>query len=292
MWRASVVLVCAACGTATAVRARHPAAHAHAGSGTYAIDPSAFSPGACVSFAPTAPWRHRTVFLDAGHGGLDPGAVGTTQAGQTIYEADETLPIELDTLALLRGQGFRVVVSRTRDTTVLRLGPGDVSGRVLTVRGSHADVAARDLCADDAHADVLVGIYLDAGAPRNAGSVTGYDAVRPFARDNLRLARRLQTAVLSAMNAQGWDIPDQGVQPDSGLGSALTAQDLAYGHLILLGPAKRGYFSTPSEMPGALIEPLFITDPFEGSLAANSYAQQVIAQGLASAIESYFATGS
>jgi len=63
-----------------------------------------------------------------------------------------------------------------------------------------------------------------------------------------------------------------------------------------LGPADvsagllslNGYFDTPSQMPGALIEPLFLTDPFEGSLAASVKGQQVIAEGLAQAIEQYF----
>ena len=41
-------------------------------------------------------------------------------------------------------------------------------------------------------------------------------------------------------------------------------------------------------MPGALVEPLFITDPFEGSIAASSRGQQIIAAGLARAIEQYF----
>lgn len=108
----------------------------------------------------------------------------------------------------------------------------------------------------------------------------------------LASAPRVQSAVLAAMNAQGWQIPDDGVQPDQGLGSSLTPADHAYGHLLLLGPAKRGYFSTPSTMPGALVEPLFITDPFEGSIAASNRGQQVIAAGLASAVEQYFAPGS
>ena len=59
----------------------------------------------------------------------------------------------------------------------------------------------------------------------------------------------------------------------------------------LLGPAKAGYFDTPSQMPGALIEPLFVTDPFEASIAASVHGQQVIAKALAEAIEQYV-TGS
>jgi N-acetylmuramoyl-L-alanine amidase len=253
------------------------------------LDPSSFSSGACVAFAPTAGNRHRTVFLDAGHGGLDPGSVGTTKAGTTIYEADETLPVELDTMAILRREGFRVVVSRTRDSSVVRLSPGDVANNALTTRGVHDDVAARDVCANDAHANVLLGIYFDAGAPNNAGSVTGYDAVRPFAAENLRLAGLVQTDVLRALNANGWGIPNEGVQPDTELGSASSAKAISYGHLLLLGPADPGWFDTPSQMPGALTEPLFITDPFEGSITTSSEGQHVIASGLANAVEQYFA---
>jgi hypothetical protein len=139
-------------------------------------------------------------------------------------------------------------------------------------------VAARDVCANLAKANVLVGIYLDSGEPWNAGCLTGYDQDRPFSGENLRLAALLQDDVLGAMNARGWDIPDEGVQPDTGLGSALTAGAEAYGHLLLLGPAKAGYFDTPSLMPGALIEPLFVTDPFEATIAASAGGQQVIAR--------------
>jgi N-acetylmuramoyl-L-alanine amidase len=256
------------------------------------MDPSAFAPSACMAFSPTASGRHVTVFLDAGHGGRDPGAVGSTESDQAIHEANETLAVELDTRTILRAAGFRVVVSRTHDSSVLRLGPDDVSGRLLTVEGSHEDVLARALCADEAHASVLVGIYFNAGEPSDAGSVTGYDAARPFAAENVRLARLLQADALAAMNAQRWRIPNDGVQRDTGLGRALNSEALAYGHLVLLGPADPPYVSTPSRMPGALIEPLFITDPFEGSIAASHHGQKVIAGALAKAIEQYFAPGS
>ena len=97
------------------------------------------------------------------------------------------------------------------------------------------------------------------------------------------------------MNARGWQIPDRGVQPDTGLGStsaagsALATEAEAYGHLLLLGPADHGFFTTPSQMPGALIEPLFITDPFEASITASPRGQHVIAAGLARGIEQYVA---
>ena len=253
------------------------------------LDPSMFTEGSCMAYSPTAGDRHQTVFVDAGHGGIDPGALGVTQSGQTIHEADQTLPVELDVMALLRAQGYRVVVSRTRASTVLRLGPGDEATGVFTLQGEHADVASRDVCANLAKATILLGIYFDAGtSPTNAGSITGYDTDRPFSTDNLKLAYLLQSDVLKQMNTHGWAIPNDGVVTDRTLGGPpQTTAAADYDHLLLLGPADPGWFTTPSEMPGALIEPLFITDPFEGSIAASTTGRQAIAQGMAEAAEQY-----
>ena len=192
-------------------------------------------------------------------------------------------------MEILRAQGYRVVVSRTGNTSVTRLRRADVTGGALTLRGVAADVAARDVCANRARADILIGIYMDSGSPGTAGCLTGYDADRPFSAENLRLATLLQDDVLEAMNSRGWDVPDQGVLSDTGLGSTLTSSAAAYGHLMLLGPAKAGYFSTPSKMPGALIEPLYLTDPPEASMAASAQGQQVIALAIAQAVDQYFA---
>ncbi|HET6188779.1 MAG TPA: N-acetylmuramoyl-L-alanine amidase, partial [Trebonia sp.] len=217
------------------------------------MEPAYFSPGACRLFAPLHGNRSLTVFLDAGHGGPDPGAVGVTSSGRAIVEARETLAVVMDAMALLRGDGFTVVVSRTGPGPVARLGPGDTSGHLLTADGVRDDIAARDVCANLAHASALVGVYYNSGAAGAAGCITAYDRARPFAAANRRLAGLVQSAVLGVMNRRGWDIPDAGVASDTGLGSAVSLADAAYGHLILLGPAKRGYFTTPSLMPGALI---------------------------------------
>jgi N-acetylmuramoyl-L-alanine amidase len=279
------------CGGAT-IQGGH-AALATAGQ---SLDASAFAPGACMAFGPTKGDRHETVFLDAGHGGRDPGGVGVTESGKTIFEADETLPVELDAMALLRAKGFRVVVSRTKNSTVVRLNAADESGGILTLQGSHDDVVARDVCANKANARALVGIYFDAGSsPENAGSLTTYDPARSFAAANLALATLVQRDVRADMNAQGWGIPDDGVLPDTTLGSfvgnpssgGIAAEAAAYDHLLPIGPALSGYLSTPSKMPGAVIEPLYLTDPFEGSIAASSHGHVVIARGIAAAVEQF-----
>ncbi len=262
------------------------------------LDAAAFSPGACQAFAPTNGDNGKTVFLDAGHGGIDPGGSGTTESGATIYEAGINLAIELDTMARLRARGYRVVVSRTGNTSVVRLTADDVSDGVLSLQGSHDDVVARDQCANLAEADALIGIYMDSGAsPDNAGSVTVYDTDRSFSPANSQLAGLVENDVLAAMNDQGWDIPDDGAVSDTGYGSAvgdpsvggLAEEALDYNHLLLIGPAQSGYFTTPSDMPGAVIEPLYLTDPFEGSIAVSTGGQKVIAEGLAKAVEQFLA---
>jgi N-acetylmuramoyl-L-alanine amidase len=259
--------------------------------GGSALDPARFAPGSCIAFAPTAAVPlHRTVFIDAGHGGPDPGGVGVTLAGHQVAEATENLRVALDTLPLLRAAGYRVVLDRTTPAPVARPAPGDVSGGIYTAQGDHRDLIARAVCANLARAKILVGVYLDASDSTSlGGGLTLYDAARPFWPASKRLAQIVQRDVLAALRARGWDVPDDGVHDDSGYGSFVTSADQAYGHLLILGPPKAGYLATPSEMPGALTEPLFITNPAEASIADSAVGQRAIARGLATAVGQYFA---
>ena len=206
-----------------------------------AVDPPEFAPGACLEFTPGRNGAHRagTVFIDAGHGGIDPGGTGHAQGGAPVTESAVNLAVAMDAMKLLTGDGYRVVVSRTGPTTVQRLRPGDTDGRLLSVEGAQDDIAARDECANRARAGLLLGIYMNAGSPGEAGSVTAYDAVRPFSARSLRLANLLQSDVLAKLNGAGYGVPDGGVLDDSGMGSTLSSAGAAYGHLMLLGPAYR-----------------------------------------------------
>jgi N-acetylmuramoyl-L-alanine amidase len=259
--------------------------------GGRALDPARFAPGSCIAFAPTAASPlHRTVFIDAGHGGPDPGGVGVTLAGHQVAEATENLRVALAALPLLRAAGYRVVLDRTSAGPVARPLAGDLSGSIYTAQGDHRDLIARAVCANLARAKILIGLYLNASdSPSLGGGLTLYDAARPFWPASRRLARLVQRDVLAALHARGWEVPDDGVHDDSGYGSFVTSADQAYGHLLILGPPKVGYLATPSEMPGALTEPLFVTDPAEASIAASAAGQHAIARGLVTAVGQYFA---
>ncbi len=86
----------------------------------------------------------------------------------------------------------------------------------------------------------MLGIDEDAAAgPSAAGSVTLYDAQRPYHAANLGLAQLVQRDVLASLSADGTAVPDLGVHNDVGYGDLAAAGAQAYGHLTLLGPAKR-----------------------------------------------------
>jgi len=252
------------------------------------VDPARFAPGSCVAFAATAHRHHQTVFIDAGHGGPDPGAVGVTLSGKPVHEADETLRVALDAVGPLRAAGYRVVLSRTTAGAVARPAPGDLSGGLFTGAGVHHDLVERDGCADRVHASILIGVYFNASDDTAAtGSLTLYDAARPFWRSSQALSVLVQRDVLERFQAVGVSVPDDGVHNDVGYGSSVTSADRSYHHLLILGPAKPGYFSAPSRMPGALIEPLFITNPAQASLADSRLGEEAIAHGIARAAGQY-----
>ena len=122
----------------------------------------------------------------------------------------------------------------------------------------------------------------------------------PSRRQTGAWPRSVQRDVLAAMDVQGWAIPDDGCRPTGASGlfvgnadaGGIAGRAAAYNHLLLLGPAEPGFFSTPSRMPGTVLEPLFLTDPYEGSIADSPLGQQVIARGIATAVEQYLAPGS
>lgn len=84
------------------------------------------------------------VVIDAGHGGRDPGAIGTDAEGRDVSEKDITLAIALALRAeLLRAGGIRVALTRS-DDRILPLGHRSEIARLLEADlflSIHADSA-------------------------------------------------------------------------------------------------------------------------------------------------------
>ena len=254
-----------------------------------ALDPANFATGACTALESTANVRNRTVFLDVGHGGPDPGAAATLGNGKRITEKDTALVVALAAATSLRSRGYRVVLSRTADSTVARLADSDVKQGSLTVQGAHADGLARIRCANLAKADVLVSINFNSFTDADVGGATTvYEPERPFAARSADLAALLQREVLATLAGRGWSIADRGVAADDVLGSpSLTPEGDSYGHLSLLGPTSGSYIPEATTMPGAVLEPLFLSNPDESAVAADPRGQQAIAEGITVAIDTF-----
>src|SRR5579863_7859403 len=98
--------------------------------------------GACISYPPSGAQSGKTVFIDAGHGGLDPGLVGSV-GGRQVFEKDATLAVAIRLAALLRADGYGVVMARTQDSSVTRLAASDSITGALTDSAEHRDLVTR-----------------------------------------------------------------------------------------------------------------------------------------------------
>jgi N-acetylmuramoyl-L-alanine amidase len=183
---------------------------------------------------------------------------------------------------LLQNGGYRVIMSRMGDTAVASNLP---SNGGLSPDDIRADLLARIACANRSGADVLVSIHFNGvNDPSVAGSATFYDAIRPFAASNHRLAIDLERSITTAIGST-----NLGVWPDDeNVGPALSPAGSVYGHLIELGPPSPGYVDTPSLMPGALVEPLFLSNRMDAQKAADPHTQQLIALAIDAGVVAYF----
>jgi N-acetylmuramoyl-L-alanine amidase len=248
--------------------------------------PGGMAPGTCLDYNPTGPDRRLTVFVDPGHGGPDPGGVGIG-----LREKDVTLAVGLKVRDRLRADGFHVVMSRVADTAVAKLADSQVVNGAITAGGVHVDTIARIDCANSSGAKALLAIHFNAFQdPGASGSEIFYDDVRDFSPQSLLLATDLDHGLQSSFTASGWQVYDRGVLSDADTGaSGLTSAADAYGRLMEIGPAQPGWNNHPSKMPGALVEPFFLTAPAEAAVVGSEGGQRAVAKGLEQGLLTFFA---
>lgn len=112
-----------------------------------------------VKYSFTAGLKNKTIAIDPGHGGSDPGAVGLNNTREKTI----TLAIAQQLRSLLEQSGAKVIMTRKDDR--------DVFG----VNAAAADeLKARSTIANNNKADVFVSIHIDAFTNRTAGGTTSY----------------------------------------------------------------------------------------------------------------------
>ena len=237
--------------------------------GKYFVQVFSYAPvPVTFSLVASYPLGSRTIVLDPGHGGPEIGA-----AAPGLLEKDVNLRIALKLAALLRGDGYQVVLTRDADRTV--------SPSYRDVQG---DLQARIDIANAAHADLFVSIHNNGGPRSESGTEVWYNRERPFSDRSFTLARLVQSHLLEQIRALGYPVRDRGVKDDSRF---RVFAGRAY-NIYVLGPGTSPRPHVPTQMPAVLGESLFLTNPGDVAMLRQERTLDAIARGYRDAIGAYF----
>jgi len=210
-----------------------------------------------------------TVFIDAGHGGLDSGA-----ANQGLMEKNVNVDVATRLAPLLSGAGYNVVLSRWGDYT---LSPFPAN----TYENRRDEIQARVDVANQVRADILVSIHFNGGPKSARGLEIYYNPDRSFGHYNWTLADLTRQGLINHIRGAGYQVPDRGVKNDAGV-----CCNPANPHSWILG-TNDGF--RPSMMPGIIGEAMFLSNDGEAQQLWRPEMRQAIADGYKAGIDAYFA---
>ncbi|MCH7860242.1 MAG: N-acetylmuramoyl-L-alanine amidase [Proteobacteria bacterium] len=243
-----------------------------------AAPPAAPDPGA-PSATPAQPEGVRVVVLDPGHGGVDPGAIGTSG----VYEKEITLAAANDLKKLLEQTGrYHVVLTRDRDVFVA------LRERVATGRGAGGELFI-SLHADQHPSSKVRGasVYtlsekasdqeVEALAARENKSdiIAGLDLADQYDDDvaAILIALTQRETMNCAATFAALAIPELGKN-----GKLLRNTHRSAGFRVLKAP----------DMPSVLIELGYLSNPKDEEQLLSSSGRRKLMDGLVQAIERYF----
>jgi N-acetylmuramoyl-L-alanine amidase len=213
------------------------------------------------------------VVLDAGHGGVDPGAIGPTG----LKEKDVTLGIVKAVQAQLTAQNLDVVLTRENDDFV------SLEERTARANASRADLFVSVHCnaAENRTKRGLETYVLDTAIDDMAGRLAAREnATSPGA--NAELASILATMRMADQAQRSTHFANL-VQK-----SVLASIKPAYANAQDGGVHSAGFFVlVGARMPAALVEATYISNPDETALLADAAYQKRIATGIANAIVAF-----
>ncbi len=225
---------------------------------------------------PATPKRKLLIVIDPGHGGKDPGAIGT----RGTKEAAMNLDVATRLKSLLEAQGHTVVMTRTSDLYV--------------------SLDGRTKFANQKKADLFISIHFNAN---NSSSINGFESYF-LGMHRLEYAKSVALAENSALK---YDIEHKAYNPDAVLndiiGSLLTNSFQKQSETLAgyvqetssssSGFANRGvnqagfYVLKGCSMPSVLIECGFLTNPTEEAKIRQPDYRQRIAKGIAGGVATY-----
>lgn len=235
-----------------------------------------------VAYTPVAP--SMVVVIDAGHGGSDPGNLGTKRYRTTEKE------VTLDVALLLR----RYIQERFPDVKIV----------MTRDRDEYPSLQRRVALANDTQADLFISIHCDAfDNPQARGSSTFVMGMHK-SEESLRVAMRENASIYKEEDYEtryaGFN-PDD---PDTYIALALKQsvylnQSLELGSLIQsqfsnrVGRKDRGvkqagyYVISFTNMPSVLVELGFLTNPEEEDFLNSENGKELMASALLRAFRTY-----
>ncbi len=191
----------------------------------------------------------KVIMLDAGHGGNDPGAIGTAIVGsKNIYEATINLSIANKMKAKLEALGATVIMTRTSASQTISL------------------EARQDTCRSK-NPDIFVAVHCDASESQSPSGTTAYY----YKSYSFPLADNINKGIVSAYK------------------NKVYASNSTMASKVDKGSAFKGFKVTRvEECPAVLIEFGYVTNVVECKALALDANQDALAQGAVNGIVSYF----
>lgn len=221
----------------------------------------------------------KTIVIDAGHGGEDVGAVGPNKRYEKVVNLEVTKYLE----AILKQRGYTVYLTRKKDTFI--------------------KVINRTILANEKNADLFISIHTNSIVKEKANTTSGVETFflsparserakrvaalenksdirimsestkntfleslnRPRITASHKFAIDVQAGILEAVRKKYKDVNDSGVREGP--------------FWVLVG----------AQMPSILVELGYISHPEESRRLYEKEYQQLLANGIANGIDSYFA---
>jgi N-acetylmuramoyl-L-alanine amidase len=234
--------------------------------------------------APPGLSRRYKVVVDAGHGGRDPGNLGTIVRGRRVGEAELTLAIALELERALKERGVDVFMTRRADTLIAL----DDRGRI----------------ANREQADLFLSIHTNAANPRwrNGASVRGFETYflsEARTEDEARVAEMENSVVRFESNVEAEkgdplafimaDIAQNEHLRESSDLATTVQQSLGGRHPGPNRGVKQANFAVlaGSYMPAVLIELGFGSNTQDAAWMASKPGQHEAADAIATAVIEY-----
>lgn len=221
----------------------------------------------------------RTIAIDAGHGGHDPGAIGRSG----LKEKTITLDVAKRLAVLVKGRlGCQVVMTRDRDVFI----PLDERPFIAKSRG----------------ADLFVSVHVNASRKRRARGIETYiQSLKPSDREAMATAafeNATSTKTLSQLDSELSKIlkglANQNKELESVELAGYVQKSLVErvrpvsGHVVNLGVKKAFFYVlVNTEMPSILAEVGFISNPDEERMLKTEAYRQKIAEALFLGVKKY-----